>query len=73
MRLIFILSLTASLTACSLNPYRMENYFPSGPVMASGTATTSPQGQVIITQSGNYVITPNYTTGRIMSINRVSR
>lgn len=56
-------------TGCAMNPYRMANYFPEGQSpQHTGTTARSPSASTIVTNSGNYVIVPNYSTGQIQSV-----
>lgn len=74
MKLIFSIILVTLTTGCAMNPYRMANYFPEGesPRYSSTagprTSTALPTSGVIVTNSGNYVIVPNYSTGGISAV-----
>jgi hypothetical protein len=64
-----ILILSAVLSGCAYNPYRMANYFPDTQTPSyTGSTVRSPQATTIVTRQGNYVIIPNYTTGQIQSV-----
>ena len=78
MKTLMSLAVAIMLTGCSLNPYRMANYFPDDqPATASysaGSAYASGiRGSTIVTGSGTYVIVPNYSSGGAAAIIRSGR